>query len=381
MSRNATIALVLVTVGSVVAVWHLSTDEAAQPDHLTICSFNIQFLGHYTSRDHQSLADLMAPFDIVVVQELVAPPYPMDFPDGTPVNADEEARAFFDAMRGHGFAYWLSEEDTGKGSTIHTNGTGTEWWVVFFKPDRVDTAADLPLGFLAQNRAGHPDYDRVPYAFAFRTPGRTLDFVLVDVHLRKDGGQANRDRRRHELASVAAWIDAHDTSERDFIVLGDMNIQNAAELPYATPAEYVSLNGEAVPTNTNVNGPRPYDHVMYRRAFTTEMDEAFDVKVVDLIKAMRPYWRSSEPYPGDPYVHDAFRQRYSDHHPVVFRLIVPEADDDGPAAQPVTVYVTPTGSKYHLPGCHTLGENRTAMTLEEAKRQKYDPCGVCRPPE
>ncbi len=41
---------------------------------LEICSFNIQFLGHFKDRDDESLAALVKDFDIVFVQELVTPP-------------------------------------------------------------------------------------------------------------------------------------------------------------------------------------------------------------------------------------------------------------------------------------------------------------------
>src|SRR5262245_58566849 len=43
---------------------------------IEICSFNIQFLGSFEKRDNQALAELMKEeaCDIVVVQELVAPP-------------------------------------------------------------------------------------------------------------------------------------------------------------------------------------------------------------------------------------------------------------------------------------------------------------------
>ena len=35
---------------------------------------------------------------------------------------------------------------------------------------------------------------------------------------------------------------------------------------------------------------------------------------------MRSTWALPEPYPGDPYVHNEFKQCYSDHNPVAFRL-------------------------------------------------------------
>ncbi len=52
------------------------------------------------------------------------------------------------------------------------------------------------------------------------------------------------------------------------------------------------------------------------------------MKVIDLIEAMRPTWTGPGPYPGDPYDHDEFRKRYSDHDPVEFRMVVGHQDDD-----------------------------------------------------
>jgi len=117
--------------------------------------------------------------------------------------------------------------------------------------------------------------------------------------------------------------------EKDFIILGDMNIEDAAELAVATPLGYLSLNDECHPTNTNLNSPKPYDHVMYNTTFTTEIDSEFDLEVINLIEAMEDFWTSTEDeYPGDPYNHNQFRQYYSDHHPVVFRIKVSGEDDD-----------------------------------------------------
>jgi hypothetical protein len=107
--------------------------ETAEP--ISVCSFNIQFLGNSRSRDDAALADVVAPYDIVVVQELVSPPYAGTFPDGTEVKPDAESAEFFDAMRSHGFQYVISEEDTGSGDNIHRNGSSTEWWVAFYRPN------------------------------------------------------------------------------------------------------------------------------------------------------------------------------------------------------------------------------------------------------
>jgi len=113
----------------------------AQP--LTICSFNIQFLGHFKKRDDPALASILKDFDIVVVQELVAPPTNGTYPNGEAYSADAESAEFFEAMAAHNFTFILSEEDTGTNDEIHKNGPATEWWVVFYRPNRVKVAADL----------------------------------------------------------------------------------------------------------------------------------------------------------------------------------------------------------------------------------------------
>ena len=93
------------------------------------------------------------------------------------------------------------------------------------------------------------------YAFAFQTLNGMVVFVLVSVHLQPDPGPANRARRKHELESIAAWIDDNDEVEKDFIILGDMNLQNAAEVVDATPLSFISLNDECRPTNTKGDKP------------------------------------------------------------------------------------------------------------------------------
>jgi hypothetical protein len=302
--------------------------DSGSLDGISVCSFNIQFLGNSRSRDNRALAELVAPYDIVVVQELVSPPYIGTFPDGTPFKPDSESAEFFDAMRQHGFEFVLSEEDTGTGDTIHKNGSSTEWWVAFYKPSHVAVANDLPQGYLALDRSNHDHFERVPYAFGFRTLDSKLDFVLISVPLPPGSGSKDRTRRAEELATIAHWIDLNDHIEHDFIILGDMNIEDARELAMVTPAGFQSLNDECRPTNTNVNGPRPYDHVMFNSNWTNEIDGTYDMQVVNLLDELKDDWHSSKPYPGAPYDHNAFRAVYSDHHPVVFRLSIPTRDDD-----------------------------------------------------
>ncbi|MCH8905523.1 MAG: hypothetical protein IH840_00410 [Candidatus Heimdallarchaeota archaeon] len=304
----------------------------AADKEITICSFNIQFLGHFKKKDNVSLADLLKDYDLVVIQELVAPPDSGQYPNGDSYTADDEAESFFNEMEGQGFSYQLSEEDTGTNDEIHSKTSSTEWWVVFYKPDKIDLADDLPSGFLDADRSNNDDYERVPYAFAFKTLDNTLDFVLISVHLQPGDSRSDANRRKHEIETISIWIDLHDDVEKDFIILGDMNIKDSAELASITPEDFLSLNDECRVTNTLIrddgSGGKPYDHVMYNPVHSIEIDKGFDMEVINLIDEMESYWTSSEPYPGNPYNHNLFKQYYSDHHPVIFKMIIPEIDDD-----------------------------------------------------
>lgn len=292
---------------------------------IEVASFNVQFLGHFKDKRNEVLAEILSEYDLVFVQELVAPPIACTFPDGSACRQDVEAAAFVDAMVSQGFSFILSPEDTGTGETIHKNSSATEWWIAFYKDDRIDPATDLPNGFLAEDRSDNDDYERVPFAFSFRVDGKT-DLVFISTHLKPGHGSSDQSRRAHELLSIFTWIDAHDQEERDFIVLGDMNMDDCEELASVVPVGYASLNDACLPTNTNPNDPRPYDHVIYNlEASANEMSDFFEV--VNLIEIVRPFWQESDPFPGDPYVHNEFRTRFSDHHPVRFRIEIGPDDD------------------------------------------------------
>lgn len=314
---------------------------SATASTIKVCSFNVQFLGSSGRRRNAALATLLKDCDIAVIQEVVAPPFAGTFPDGTAFKPVPKVGAFFGAMKSLGFVYVLSEEDTGTGDRIHLNSFATEWSVAFYKKDKVLPAENLPHGFLANQRGNHDDYERVPYAFSFRTADENLDFVLISVHLKPKADRDSVARRKHELASIARWIETNDNNEHDFIILGDMNIEDAAELAEATPDGFLSLNDECRQTNTNQRegAGRPYDHVMYRPTHSPEIDTEFDLEVVDLIEAVREDWNKNdgefpggkeedEDGPAEPYNHDRFRAHYSDHHPVVFRFKIPSQDDD-----------------------------------------------------
>jgi len=292
---------------------------AAEP--LRLCSFNIKWLGQSAAKENQMLAELLKTNDLVAVQELVAPPVAGAYPDGKPYPADAEASAFFLAMQREHFAWWLSEEDTGPKKN-HTPSTQSEWFVVFYRTNKVTPALDLPHGFLSPKRAKNADWDRVPYAFSFRTADAGCDFVLISVHLHPTSGNLNmaKARRKHELAAVAGWIGRQAPPEKDYWIVGDMNFEDLYEFRAIRPPAFVSLNDECDPT-TNGKVKKPYDHVLFRAYYSPEIDRAFGMRVVDLRQFLAAH------HPAVPVQTKDFSFRFSDHNPVVFQIKSNHDDD------------------------------------------------------
>lgn len=288
-----------------------------------ICSFNIKFVGFYKKKDHDALADLLKEYDLVLIQELVSPPVDGTFPNGNTYQADVEAKAFAEAMESMGFTYVLSSEDTGTNEQIHSNSSSTEWFIAFYKPNVVVVDTTLVNDFLAEDRSDHPSFGRVPHAFSFETLDGRLDFTLISVHFQPGSGSDDRQRRKEEIDAIADWIDENDDSEKDYLIVGDMNIHSQEELVAVIPTGFRSLNENCLPTNLATNG-RPYDHVFYRPAYSDEVVDS--LYIVDLVEEMRSYWNEAEPYPENDL--NLFYQYYSDHKPIVFEMVSDGTDDD-----------------------------------------------------
>jgi len=189
---------------------------------------------------------------------------------------------------------------------------------------------DIHSQFIAADRSDNDNYERVPYAFSLKTIDGHMDFVLISVHLDAGNDSESRERRKSELNAIAQWIDANDDGqEKDFIILGDMNIYTASELENAIPDNFISLNDECRKTTTSSKNQYCYDQVLYRPAFTSEINTAYDLTTINLVEVMTKYWDSAQgDYPGNPYDRYKFPTYYSDHYPVIFMLNVPDTDDD-----------------------------------------------------
>jgi hypothetical protein len=374
--------------------------ESLGPSELAVCSFNISFVGHWKAVDKKSeeLAKLLQPCDVIALQELVAPPtnYGLDAagnhyywldqdellkdaakkdPDEliesfTPWWTDkvkpqgivEEWEADYQAFHfvGHmvkaGFDYVLSKGDTGK-TVNHNNSTSSEWHAVFYRNKKVFPVhtTEMPSGWTkldpAEPLARHPVYDRLPYAFAFRTfplsNNRQIDFVLINVHLHSTQTRDNETEkdagliRANELFHIYKWIDKMQAiyPERDFITLGDMNVVNCKQLE-AISTEFkakmvaasmtlqdqmATLNENCHQTNISSKDPKPFDQIIFDKKHTKEIvrSKAYGAHMVmvDITKKYDlegPIWKNKV---GN------FVKSYSDHLPLLFVMKIRKDDD------------------------------------------------------
>lgn len=297
-------------------------------DTLKICSFNIQFLGHFQTRENAVLADVVKDHDIVVVQEMVAAPVDGLYPDKTAYKADKESGAFVAEMTKRGFSYWLSEEDTGP-TKNHTPTTASEWWIVFYKKEKVLPDTVRCHGFVSQPLVANTTFDRVPYAFPFKSVHGKSNFTLVSVHLHPDDGKADVVERKAELDYLMSWMTSLKESNKDVYVLGDCNIYDQKEFVDYKTKHITSLNEACVSTNSLQYGDaakgEPYDHVFYT-SYSNEDLIKNSFKVIDL-KAEILKLVPAGTYQLEPYVHDDFRTKFSDHLPVSFKLLTGKDTD------------------------------------------------------
>lgn len=292
-------------------------------DTISICSFNIQFLGHFKAREDSLLVNVLDTFDIVVIQEMVAPPVEGLFPDGSAFKKDNESASFVEELTNRGFNYWLSPEDTGP-SKNHVNSTSSEWWITFYKPEKIIPDSSRFYGFLDTVVVGSMKYKRVPYAMPFMTTkDSTHLFSLISLHLQPGNGNKDREIRANELANLFSWTKNNEDSTQ-IILLGDCNIYKAEEFIHYDSIGIYSLNEECLNTNTKLYESeakdKPYDHVFYSSKSVENMITT-SFQVIDLME----YLRNSLPleqYIYEPYEHDLFRTSFSDHLPIKFNFIV-----------------------------------------------------------
>nr|MBP9151943.1 hypothetical protein [Flavobacteriales bacterium] len=320
----------LIKISSEDPAWWSSSTQPIELKDLNVCSFNIKWLGSSKSKENRKLVNLMLPYDLVIVQELVAPPFDGFYPSGEKYDGDAEAAIFFNLMRDNGFSAFLSNEDTGKNKN-HSGSSQSEWFVVFYR-DGVLRVDSNRCEFISSPLVLNSTFDRVPYRFQFSTIDNTLDFSVINVHLASDEGAVAE--RKKELQTIVSYANSEWNNEKDFLIVGDMNIQSSAEFTTVLPVQWQSLNDECRATNVasakRLDSSKPFDHVMYFPEYTAgDLDLVYDLQIVDLYTAYYPQWAADNPSSASSssWV-NSFGSVFSDHYPVTFKMVYGVADDD-----------------------------------------------------
>lgn len=374
--------------------------EALGKDQIAVCSFNASFPGHWKAKDKKSkeLAELLEPCDVIAVQELVAPPTSLGIAANGAVltwldqdemlltlkkrdpgeqvdkfvpwwtmttkpqgiveewTADYQALNFVGHMKNAGFDYVISHGDTGK-TVNHNNSTSSEWHIAFYRPAVVQPgpATEMPGGWTVVDPATeplvlNPVFDRVPYAFSFRTTprsdGKQLDFVLINVHLHSTQTRKNENERvaalirAQELYSINKWAEKMQAQfpERDYITLGDMNVVSCIQFDEINTEiqrlmtlakmpgfdDFTSLNKSCEQTNISKADPKPFDQVIFNKTHTTEIVTskayAADLVTVDIAEKYGLTTKFKN-------VVGNFVKSYSDHQPILFTMKIGKDDD------------------------------------------------------
>lgn len=72
--------------------------------------------------------------------------------------------------------------------------------------------------------------------------------------------------------------------------------------------------------------------------------------------------------------------RFPGYTPTTVAPITTTTTPSNTQKKEIIVYITRTGSKYHVAGCQYLRTSMISISLGSALVQGYEPCSVCKPP-
>ena len=285
-------------------------------------SFNIKWLGHYKDKENVQLAQFLAPYDLIAVQELVDPPFEGVYEDGIAYVQDQESLQFFKAMEQEGFSYWISNGDSGKEKN-HIVGPTDEWSVVFYKATKLIPDSSRFYGFVDTPLVLNPVFDRVPYVFPFCSVDRKSTFSVVNLHLTQGAGAAAIQQRQKQFQHLMTWVKSQKERNQDFLLMGDCNVYRSEELFVVHQHGYKSLNSALKPTTTTQYSSgkgNPFDHCFYGDSSQYEIiGDSF--QVLDL-RAWLLNQKAINMMGIAPFKNGLFSYRYSDHLPIQFLYIL-----------------------------------------------------------
>jgi len=300
------------------------TGAVQAPAQLRIGSWNIEHLGDPKARRASGEGVLQQPkdlaryirhanLDLLAVQEITADAAaPEGFPKKYRTNSiltktfgelnksagQEWRHILFPKMKPADTSQWV----------------GVAWNSSVVKP--VGNIFQVPVSH-ARSSQDSNRWDRNLHAMMFSAGKGKTDFVVLVVHLKASASASYAKHRGEEIGEfVKKTADLHKAfpGEKDFIVLGDTNIQNADEPALAAleKAGFQDLNKTDLDTHT-AKGVQPFS-----RVFVPKNQPEFARSKLEVLSAFQKKEKLS---------FAEFRARYSDHYLVVAPIQL-VADDD-----------------------------------------------------
>ena len=178
-----------------------------------------------------------------------------------------------------------------------------------------------------------PERNRKAYAFDVRI--RNFDFLLIAVHLKSGRGNNERNTRGRQAAAIAAFIKLQldTTPERDVLVMGDYNMVPAMDGVNFDELSPGPVNNELLQYISQEIPGDPPTHIgecVNANTFTGNPLDGFAISAVQtrewtgFVRALQLQQMLPAPFRGCT----RYKQRVSDHIPIVARFRVSSADDD-----------------------------------------------------
>lgn len=188
-------------------------------------------------------------------------------------------------------------------------GVGFLWDKSRVKLIHAEEWVDMP-----RRLEGLPVFHRLPVSASFRVVGGGPDFRLVAVHLKAGFEAPDMKKRTLELGEIKNRVDALISNRRedlDIAVLGDFNHgARAPELSVLAGNDYATYLMPKTPASTIIHFNQQIDHIVPLTSFNEIKPQTFQV-----IKGNGTHTKKT------------WRNRYSDHYPVIVELHAGPDDD------------------------------------------------------
>ena len=233
---------------------------------------------------------------------------------------------------------------------------------------------------------GKDDFSRDLYWATFRAG--EFDFSVIAVHVIWGDTVGPRKAEVRALADVYRYVQEANGTEEDVLLVGDFNRNPNDAESYSRIMAIPSMTRLfELPQKSHIRDSSLYDNIYFQTDVVTEYlgrcgidrfdetDFGNDDKAANLaVSDHRPIWAVFSMTRDDDG---------SDEGGSASVLVqAPKSADAVPQLlEDVNVYVTRTGKKYHLDGCSSLRRSKISISLAEARRRNYEPCGKCNPPE